>query len=330
MKLLKTVLLITFSLSVVFFSNPEISQSSDVSAVLRGGGGATGGAGFLMLTGMNKVVNTAYPKISMTVVPGGWVGNLERVNSGEIDLASTSNTLCVMAKRGEAPMDKGYPNVMSLFNVQDEMYYFMVVRKDFDANSVKEMIEKKLPVRLCTLSKGSITEMEHRMALQTYGVSWDDIINWGGKVNFVSWGDAVSLIKDGHADMICAAAVGKAGWLMELTTVREMKVLPWGDDMLDKINERTGTVTRTMPASLYEGIDYSVQCPTSSGEIIINSNIPDNVAYAMVKAMANGEKAYQEQHAALKSFTSKGMAQNLSLPVHPGALKFYQEAGYVK
>ena len=302
---------------------------SDVRAVLRAGGGAVGGAGFVMLTGLNKVVKDAYPKISTTVVPGGWVGNVTRVNSGELDLASTANTLCAMAQKGEAPMNKPFPKVRSLFNVQDEMFYFMVARKDLPVNSVSELIEKKYPAKMCTLSKGSITEMEFRLALASKDVTWEDITDWGGKVNFVRWGDAVSLIKDGHADLICAAAIGKAGWLMELTTVREMKVLTWGKDLCDLVNAKSGTVTRTMKAGLYKGIGYDVDCPASSGEIIINANVADDVAYAIVKAMSEGVEAYRGHHAALRTFTAEGMAENLGLPVHPGAEKFYKEKGYI-
>ena len=131
----------------------------DVSAVLRAGGGAVGGAGFVMLTGVAKLVSNDYPKISITVVPGGWVGNITRVNSGELDLASTANTLCQLAEKQEKPLDEPVPNVRSLFSVQDTMYYFMFARKDFPADSVQELLEKKMEARMCTLSPGSVTEM---------------------------------------------------------------------------------------------------------------------------------------------------------------------------
>jgi TRAP transporter TAXI family solute receptor len=306
------------------------SGAADVSAVLRAGGGAVGGAGFVMLTGVSKIVGAAYPKVSITVVPGGWVGNIARVNSGELDLASTANTLCGLAEKGEKPLDKPVPNVRALFSVQDTMYYFMYARKDFPADSVEEIIEKKIPVRVCTLSPGSVTEMQFKNALAAKGITWDNIKEWGGKVNFVKWGDAVNLVKDNHADVICAAALGKAGWAMELATVREMKVLKWSPELLKAINERTGTRTAEMPGGLYKGIDYTADCPASSGEIIINAKVPDKVAYAIVKAMAEGEKTYRNHHAAFKPFTAAGMASGLFLEVHPGAKKYYQEKGYLK
>jgi TRAP transporter TAXI family solute receptor len=304
--------------------------ASDVSAVLRAGGGAVGGAGFLMLTGLSKVVSQEYAKIGITVVPGGWLGNLTRVNKGELDLASTANTLCKMAENKKAPLDKPLPNVRSLLSVQDTMYYFMFARKDFPGNSVEEFIAKKMPARICTLSPGSVTEMQFRNAFAAKGISWSKIKAWGGRVNFVKWGDAVSLVKDGHADIICAAALGKAGWAMELATVREMKVLKWSPELLAKVNQRTGTRTAKMPGGLYKGVDYAVDCPASSGEIIINAKVPDNVAYAIVKAMAKGAGDYRNFHAAFKPFKAEGMSKGLYLPLHPGAKKFYKEKGYLK
>ena len=232
-------IMVLVTMIVSFTAMPSATAGSDVSAVLRAGGGAVGGAGFVMLTGVSKIVGDAYPKISTTVVPGGWVGNITRVNKGELDLASTANTLCGLAEKGISPLDKPLPNVRALFSVQDTMYYFMYARKDFAADSVEELIEKKLPARICTLSPGSVTEMQFRNALASKNVTWDDIKKWGGKVNFVKWGDAVSLIKDGHADLICSAALGKAGWAMELATVREMKVLKWSKSLLDAINKKT-------------------------------------------------------------------------------------------
>jgi TRAP transporter TAXI family solute receptor len=326
-KKLCTLLVVSFL--VVIFSGGA-ALGADVSAVLRAGGGAVGGAGFVMLTGISKIVSTVHPKVSITVVPGGWVGNISRVDSGELDLASTSNTLCRMAENKEPPLEKPVPNVRALFNVQDTMYYFMFARKDFPVDSVEELFAKKIPARMCTLSPGSVTELQFKSALAVRKLSWEDVKSWGGKVNFVKWGDAVSLVKDGHADIICAAALGKAGWAMELATVRDMKVLKWSPELLKGINDKTGTKTAAMPGGLYQGIDYSVDCPASNGEIIVNAKMPNDVAYAIVKSMAENAQEYRNHHAAFQTFTSEGMPHGIFLPLHPGAVKYYKEKKYLK
>ena len=73
-----------------------------------------------------------------------------------------------------------------------------------------------------------------------------------------------------------------------------------------------------------------MDCIASSGEIIINSKVPDKVAYAIVKAMAEGAEDYRNHHAAFKDFTAKGMPHGIFLPLHPGAAKYYKEKGYLK
>jgi TRAP-type uncharacterized transport system substrate-binding protein len=117
---------------------------------------------------------------------------------------------------------------------------------------------------------------------------------------------------------------------MELATVRDMKVLKWETSLLDAINQKLGTSTKRMPGGLYKGIDYAVDCPSSSGEIIANAGVSDQVAYALVKGMADNARAYQDHHAAFRNFKPEGMTKNIFLPLHPGALKYYKEMGYIK
>ena len=102
-----------FTLTVLAaFAFLASGAGAEVTAVLKAGGGAPGGAGFAMLTGMSKVVAKSYPKINITVVPGGWVGNVTRVDVGELQLASTANTLCQLAEQKIEPMNKDFKSVL--------------------------------------------------------------------------------------------------------------------------------------------------------------------------------------------------------------------------
>ena len=55
-----------------------------------------------------------------------------------------------------------------------------------------------------------------------------------------------------------------------------------------------------------------------------------NLPRAEQMASAYGAKAYQGHHAAFRNFKPAGMPQGIFLPIHPGALKYYKEKGYVK
>ncbi len=303
------------------------APSPKTSAVLKAGGGAVGGIGYMVMTGMSKTVRQVYPRIDVTVVPGGWVGNLYRVNSGELDIGSTTVAMCSLASQKQKPFEKPLPRVRSLYGTQDRLYYFAIVRKDLPVNSLAELFAKKIPIRLCTIQKGTTTELMWRNVFNSQGVTWQDVEKWGGKINFVAWGDAVNLVKDNHADGILAVGVRKMGWVMDLTNSRDMKILKWDDKLFKILNKRFGFDTDAIPANTYPGIKEAVTCPTDSGEVIVNSSVPDNVVTAILTALADNAVAHSKYHKALANFKAKGMAQGLKLPLHPAAKKFYESRG---
>lgn len=309
---------------ISFAAGPDPNK---VSAVLKAGGGAVGGIGFMVMTGMAKVVSGAYPKIDITVVPGGWVGNLYRVESGELDLGSTTTAMCSLAEAKKAPFEKPIPNVKALYSTQDKLYYFAIVSKDLGVNTLAELFKKKPPVRLCVIQKGTTTELMWRNVFESQGVTWEDISKWGGAMNFVTWDDAVNLVKDGHADGILAVGVRKIGWAMDLTTTRPMKILQWDKDLLDMLKKKFGFGRDSIPGNTYPGITEDILCPTDSGEVIVNAGVKDDVVTAILTALADRAPQYSKFHAALANFKAAGMAETLRLPLHPAALEFYKSRG---
>ncbi|KPK91251.1 MAG: hypothetical protein AMJ94_07535 [Deltaproteobacteria bacterium SM23_61] len=298
-----------------------------VSAVLKAGGGAVGGIGFMVMTGMSKVVKGAYPKIDITVVPGGWVGNLYRVEKGELDIGSTTTAMCALAEAKKAPFDKPLPKVKALYSTQDKLYYFAIVRKDLEVNTLAELFKKKPSVRLCVIQKGTTTELMWRNVFGSQGITWEDISKWGGKMNFVAWADGVNLVKDAHADGILAVGVRKIGWAMDLTNTRPMKILKWDPDLLGMLKKRFGFGKDAIPGNTYPGITEDVLCPTDSGEAIVNAGVKADVVKAILTALADNAQAYSKHHAALTNFKAAGMAETLKLPLHPAALEFYKSRG---
>jgi len=324
MKRINLVALVSVLFLVVSSVSMAAGPDPKTSAVLKAGGGAVGGIGYMVMTGMSKVVRSAYPRIDITVVPGGWVGNLPRVNSGEMDIGSTTTAMCSLAVAKRAPFDKPLPNIRSLYSTQDRLYYFAIVRKDIPVDSLGELFKKKPAIKLCTIQKGTTTELMWRNVFESQGVKWGDISKWGGKINFVAWGDAVNLVKDGHADGILAVGVKKLGWAMDLVNAREMKILKWDDNLLGMLNKKFGFGQDAIPANTYPGITEATVCPTDSGSVIVNAKVSDKVVEAVLTALADGDKEYQGHHKALVNFKAAGMTKALQLPLHPAAERFYK------
>jgi uncharacterized protein len=311
------------------FSAAADPDPKKVSAVLKSGGGTVGGVGFVMMTGMSKVVKDAYPRLDITVVPGGWVGNIPRVDKGELDLAHTTVAASSMAKMVKnPPYDKPMPNAKSIFSTQEKLFYMAFVRKDFPVDTMEDLFKKKVPARLCTLALGNLTELMWRNFFLHYNTTWEDVSSkMGGKMNFVAWADAVNLVKDGHADGILAVGTEKIGWAMELTASRPMKILKFSESDLNFMSNTFGFGRDKIPANTYTGITEDVVLPFESGATIASSKLDDQAVQAILAALWNNADKYSKFHAALSNFKAEGMCKNLPLPLHKAAEKFYREKG---
>lgn len=59
-----------------------------------------------------------------------------------------------------------------------------------------------------------------------------------------------------------------------------------------------------------------------------STEVPDNVVYTVVKEVFENFEAFKNQHISLKGLSKADMVKGMSVPVHPGALKYYTEKGF--
>jgi uncharacterized protein len=326
---LKSVLLTTVVSLFVGLSAQAGEPDAKYQAVLKAPGASPGGVGFVLLSAMSKVVKNKFERLEVTVVPGGFVGNIQRVNAGESDLGATTVSLAAMAGGGIPPYDKGKLDaVKALYNVQNEFNFFAIVRQDLKVDSIGDIFKKKLPVRFATLNKGTATELVWRSIFESQGVSWRDISKkWGGSVSFVRWADAVNLVKDGHADGILAVGSKKIGWAMDLANARDIKILTWDKEFLDLAKGKFGLTLGKINAGTYPGVEADVVVPFTPCQVVVNAKVDDMAVTAMLTALADGAADYAKFHPALANFKAEGMAKNLQLPLHPAAKAFYDKRG---
>ncbi|HYN63693.1 MAG TPA: TAXI family TRAP transporter solute-binding subunit, partial [Candidatus Limnocylindrales bacterium] len=99
---------------------------------------------------------------------------------------------------------------------------------------------------------------------------------------------------------------------------------------LRKIN--AGFVRHTIKADIYkdQGVTTDIQTFQSPTVLIASSKTPDEVVYKITKAIVEGREAFGNVVSVMKGITAQEMAQNFGMAYHPGAAKFYREAGLLK
>uniref|UniRef100_A0A7C4S668 TAXI family TRAP transporter solute-binding subunit n=1 Tax=Geoglobus ahangari TaxID=113653 RepID=A0A7C4S668_9EURY len=295
-------------------------------------GGTPGGVGFAIMTATMAVASKYYPEITYSVVPGGWVGNVIRVNTHELDLAHTTVASASLSKKQMGPFE-GNPvpeNVRGVFVDQVDNYYYIVARADFPYDTVDEIAAAKYPLRVTNQPKGTFAGWLWDEILNMTGMNESTIRALGGSYTRVSWSDAVALLRDGHVDAILAVSGKKVGWLEELTALRDVKYVSVSEELANKIMEKYGLQKVVIPAGTLPKQKNDIMGFSDTGYIIANKNVPDEVVYKIVKAIIEHPNEFRESHAMLETFQlGSRMFETSPFPLHPGAVKAYKEFGYM-
>jgi TRAP transporter TAXI family solute receptor len=113
----------------------------------------------------------------------------------------------------------------------------------------------------------------------------------------------------------------------------QVSVLPVSDAELDALRKlNPGLVRYTIKAGVYkeQGVQEAVQTFQSPTILIASAKTPADVIYKVTKAIVEGREDFAAVAAVMKGVTAKDMAADFGLPYHPGAEKYYREAGLLK
>ncbi|MOA14422.1 hypothetical protein D3C78_1345230 [compost metagenome] len=87
---------------------------------------------------------------------------------------------------------------------------------------------------------------------------------------------------------------------------------------------------RMIPAGTYDGQSEDVPTVAITNILVTHDKVSDEVAYQMTKLMFDNLTALGNSHSAAKDIKLETATQNLPIPLHPGAERFYKEAGVLK
>jgi uncharacterized protein len=207
-------------------------------------------------------------------------------------------------------------NLASLY----PQYFQVVVRNDAKVNSIADLKGKTL----VTQPKGNTAELVTQELLAANGVSYSQL-----KVSFQgSYTDAVDMMKDGHAQAFTLGTTIPASAVMDLASARDVKLLPVTEEMVAAMRKTNrGYIKQTIPANTYPKQDKPVDVIAYATHLIVSCNLPEQTVYTMAKTMASSIKDMTSVNKAIGTLTVKAMAEDVGVPMHPGAAKFYKEAG---
>lgn len=259
----------------------------------------------------------AVPGLNVQALPGAGIANVRGVDEGKADVGFGNSISTVDGLKGVAPFPKATTNVCNVATLYPQ-YYQMVVRADAGINSIKDLKGKGVT----TQQRGNTGELITAQLLKVNGLSYNDV-----KMSFVSYTDSVTQMQDGHAVAFSLGTTIPSGAVMDLAAARDIKLLDLSNQLAEMRKINPGYTLVTVPKGTYPKQDTDVKVIGYATHIVASCKLPNDTVYAMTKAMAQNIPSMSAVNKSIAGLTPKGMAEDIGVPFHPGAAKFYAEAG---
>ncbi|MGE6793865.1 hypothetical protein SAMN05216206_1543 [Pseudomonas guineae] len=176
-----------------------------------------------------------------------------------------------------------------------------------------------------TISVGapkSGTELNARAIFKAAGLSYDDM----AKVEFLPYAESVELIKNRQLDAtLQSSGLGMAA-IRDLAATLPITFVSVPAEVTAKIGN-DAYQPASIPAGTYDGQEADVPTVAITNILVSHDGVSEEVAYQMTKLMFDNLERLGNAHSAAKDIKLETAAKNLPIPLHPGAERFYKEAG---
>lgn len=292
------------------------------------GTGGTGGTYYPVGVGLSKVVSDAVDGISVDAVSsGGSTENVRLIARKEVDLGITNGVVGSLAVNGQGVFEgKIQENLRSLFSLWGNTEHHVALASQAKTGTVDDIADLGGKYNIGGRKSGARTSASLMLAAIGHDVENIDI------EYLAKYSESVRALQDKR---IAAANLG-AG--MPVAAVTELyaalgadnvTILAFTDEHLEKINAAYPGLyyRREIPAGTYPGQEDAVQSAEYANLMVVDEGVSDETAYQFVKAVFENLDEIHAIHPAAKAIQLDKALSGLSVPLHPGAIKYYEEQG---
>ena len=306
----------------------EKIKADYMSLSLGSAAGSWTAIGTVIAENVNKQYFEGFP---ITPIPGaGGVGNPKRVSIGDskVRMGFSYAPFLKSAVSGKPPYDKPYTNLRAVCGLITNVYH-VVLAKDINLSSHAEIKDKKFGLKLGTGPSGSTELFTTQAIFKTMGADLNDLKEWGGSVNQGSTGARSNLWKDRHIDAWCSFINPPAAAVAQVLAARPAKFLVVDKFIRDDLINKWGYVDVTLAPGTYKGQDQPVPSIGLSIVVFAREDVPEEVIYRLTKTVAEMKDKLVKAYPTFSKWTPEGMCKGLGIDLHPGAIKYYKERGWL-
>ncbi len=321
---LKNTLLTTAALVVSAFVTLPASAEKFITI---GTGGQTG-VYYQVGGAICRLVNrgTKSHDIKCTHTTGGSTKNINGIRAGDLDMGVAQSDWQFHAYNGTAPKqfpDGAFKELRAVFSVHAEPFT-VVARADSGIKKFEDLKGKRVNVG----NPGSGQRGTMEIVMEKMGWKMGDF----ALASELKSSEQSAALCDNKIDAMVFTAGHPNGSIKEATTSCDAVIVTVDNAVTRSlVSDNAYYAVATVPGGMYKGTDNDVTTFGVGATFVSSTKTDSDTVYQIVKAVFDNIDRFKKMHPAFAHLEpSKMIVNNLSAPLHDGALKFYKEKGWVK
>jgi TRAP transporter TAXI family solute receptor len=307
----------------IFFLGFFCLDKSQAQTRLLMGTGGLAGVYYPIGGAIAKIITNKVQGIEATVqTSAAGMENLRLLSLKEIDMGLVQNSDAYNAFNGLMFFkDKPIKNIRGIAVLYPQPIQ-IVVRADSKINSFYDLKGKRVGVG----APGSGEETTFRRLLSVYKMTYDDIDE-----KLISLAEQAAQFKDRHIDAMWYVSGVPTSGILDVASVHAIKLVPIsGKERDDLIKMDPYFIKSTVPKGSYPGMTQDVETVASPAYLICLESLKTDDVYRITKAIFDNLKDIAASHKQGENVKLETALIGSTIPLHPGAEKFYKEKGLVK
>ncbi|MFZ5649131.1 MAG: TAXI family TRAP transporter solute-binding subunit [Bacillota bacterium] len=286
--------------------------------------GATSGTYYPLGTAIAKTLAGADIGLNATAEStGGSIENARLLGQKQSEIGFVESGIADWAYNGkEMFKDKKIENIRGLISLYPNTIQTVVKAKS-GIKSYADLKGKKVAVGI----QGSSSPLAMQAVLESYGLTMNDI-----KPQYLAFGPSMELLKDDQVDAVMVDAGAPNSAIIDISTQHQIRILSIDAESVKKIKQKYPFFSDavTIPKGTYKGIDEDIVTTGSLATLCVRADLPDDMVYNIIKTMIDKKEDIAKVHEKGKTINLQNATNGISIPIHPGAEKFYKEKGVLK
>jgi TRAP transporter TAXI family solute receptor len=267
-----------------------------------------------------NVVDANKGELNWVVSPQGTKGtqeNIRKLESGEIEFGMANAAISYFATKGEGDWEKPH-NVRTVATLAPNVGIFVTT-----ANSGITKIADLKGKRVVLGPAGAGFDYFLKPLLEAHGVSYDDLTVLNG-----TYFNAGDMLADGKADAAFMGGAIPIPAVTQLCSTQDVVFIKFDADAPAKLKDYPFYFTVPVKAAVYSDLDEELTgINVGNMHLITHANVDEELVYHLTKLLYENREQVAEKHPAGKAINPKNAVRDTGTPFHPGAIKFYKEAG---